>query len=83
VATEPNLWDLCLSQEIRWWDWCLPPTPQTAASASSVSTGATTSISTHSLLGNEWVGDSVVEATIHLLSPFCRNGTALRCPAHP
>jgi hypothetical protein len=78
---EPNQWDLSLSHEVRWWDWCLPPSPQIAALASSISKGATAPISTCTLLGNEWVGDSVIEATVHLLSPFCRVGTTLLAPS--
>ena len=79
--TELTLWDLSLSQGVRWWDWCLPPSPQTAALAYSISRGDTTPISTSTLLGTEWVGDSVVEATIHLLSPFCRPGAKLLAPS--
>ena len=79
--TERTLWDLSLPQGVRWWDWCLPPSPQTAALAYSISGGATTPISTSTLLGTEWVGDSVVEATIHLLSPFCRPGAKLFAPS--
>ena len=80
-VAEPNLWDLSLSQGVMWWDWCLPPSPRIAALASSISKGATAPISTCTLLGNEWVGDSVIEATVHLLSPFCRVGTTLLAPS--
>ena len=79
--TELSMWDLSLSQGVRWWDWCLPPSPQTIALATSISGGATAPISTSTLLGTEWVGDSVVEATIHLLSPFCRPGAQLLAPS--
>ena len=82
MEAEPNLWDLSLSQEVRWWGWCLPPSPQIAALASSISKGATAPISTCTfLLGTEWVGDSVVDAIAHLLSPFCRAGTTLLAPS--
>ena len=77
---EPNMWDLSLSQGVEWWDWCLPPSPRTAAMASTISIGDTASISTGTLLGNEWVGDSVLEATVHLLSPLCNVGTTLLAP---
>jgi hypothetical protein len=79
----PTMEDLRSPTAVSWTGWLRPPPTSVCRLAQSLEGGLTWPFDVTSLLGEAWVGDFVIRATVRLLAPCCRSGVNLFPPLTP
>ena len=79
----PTMEDLRPPTSVSWTEWLRPPPFAVRRVAQTLAGGLACPIDVTSLLGEAWVGDFVICATVFLLAPCCRSGVHLFPPMLP